>query len=148
LIDATQRVAGGDYANAATLYHEAIACCRQGGLTLEEAMVRIAFGGMCVAAGITDLAVKSYERAAAIAQAEQVWSLACQAWLGAGGAHRMRNNHREAAQAYETAATMAAQAELSILQIEALRLSASCHLAARQPAQARSGDDAKVFAPA
>jgi len=149
LIDATRRTAAGEYAGAATLYHEAVACCQEAGLSVEEGMVRIALGGMCLATGHIEVALKSYEQAAAIAEAGKSWSLACQAWLGAGAAQRMRNEDAAAAHAYETAAAMAAHAEMPLLQIEALRLSGTCQLTGKRQARGQRGDwQYPVFDPA
>jgi tetratricopeptide (TPR) repeat protein len=129
LLDAAERTGAGEHRAAAERYREALALCAAGRRVLEEAMVRLALGGACLAAGAADLAVRSYREAAELAQAEGAWALACHGWLGVGGAHLTRERYRPAAAAYRAAAEAATRAGAAPLQREALRMMDTCRSA-------------------
>jgi len=130
LVDAGERAAADDHAAAALLYSEARAWCAARGRVIEEAMVLMALGGTCLAAGMPKLAIKSYRRAAELAQAEETWTVVCQAWFGVGGAHLASKNYGAAAIGYRAAAETAKRAEVVELRIEALHMTGTCLLLA------------------
>ena len=86
LLAAAASTTAREHATAARRYEEAAALCASEGRVLEEAMARMGKGGACLAAEAPELAATSYGKAAALAEGEEAWPLACQAWLGAGGA--------------------------------------------------------------
>jgi tetratricopeptide (TPR) repeat protein len=128
LLRAAEATGAGLPFEAAALYREARALCRAEQLALEEAAVLMALGGACMAAQVPALAAESYEDAAHIAEARGEWTLACQAWLGTGGADLSRKHYLLATYAYRAAAAAAQQAQIVPLRIEALRMLGSCLL--------------------
>lgn len=128
LLDGGQKTAAHDHRGAARESRNARALCQAEGLVLEEAMVLIALGGACLAAGAVNLAVESYREAAGLAEGKEAWPVACQAWLGAGGAHLTAKRYAAAAVAYRAAAAAARRGEAPILVIEALRMEGTCAL--------------------
>jgi hypothetical protein len=126
LLDAGHASAAGEHAAAAVLYRQARAVYAAEGLKTQEAMVLIALGGACLGAGAPGLASESYTKAAELARAEEAWSIACQAWLGAGGAHLMSKEHVPAAAAYRAAAQAAEMAGVPVLRVESLRMAGTC----------------------
>ena len=107
LLRAAESMAAGLPAEAAETYREARALCQIEGLIHQEAAVTVALGGACLAARALDLAARSYHDAAALAETVEEWPLACQAWLGAGGAYLTQAEHAPAAVSYEAAAAAA-----------------------------------------
>ena len=130
LLDASKEAipSDADPIRAEELYREAQAGCAARGHPLEETVVLLALGGTCLAAGATELSIKSYWRAAEIAQAEDAWMLVSQAWFGVGGAHLTGKNYKAAAMAYRTAAEAAARADIAALRTQALRMAGTCLL--------------------
>jgi len=86
----------------------------------------MALGGACLAAKATDLGAASYHQAAILAEQIEAWPLACQAWLGMGGAYLLRQEYAVATVAYRTAAKVAKRATIVPLHVEALRLAGMC----------------------
>jgi hypothetical protein len=128
LLRAAEAMGAGRPSAAVMLYREARALCQVEQLVHQEAAVLMALGGVCVAGQVPDPGAESYRQAAVLAESVQEWPLACQAWLGVGGAYLTRGDHASAVLAYRTAAVMAKHAEIAPLRIEALRLEGSCLL--------------------
>jgi hypothetical protein len=126
LLDGAEQGAAGHAVIATNLYREAQGLCAGEGLVLEEALVLIALGGMCLGAGVLDTAVASYRQSAALARTKQAWGVVCQAWLGAGGADFTREHHEPAALSYRAAAEAAQLGEIAVLGVEARRLEGTC----------------------
>lgn len=128
LLQAANESRRGQHVVAAARFRDARALCQSESLALEEAMVLLALAGTCLAAGSAELAIDAYEKAAEIAEGVDENEVACQAWLGVGGAH-MTDNHLElAVAAYRMSAAAAARAQMTVLQIEALRMAGTCAL--------------------
>ena len=128
LVDAAMATGRRDHEGAATHYRAARELCERGGLVLEEAMVLIALGGACLAAGEVGLAGDAYRRASETAERIEAWQVACQAWLGAAGAHLTAKRYEAAALAYGLAAGAAERGAIAVLGVEALRMKGTCHL--------------------
>ena len=126
LREAAARTAAGEHAAAAGQYEQAAALCAAAPLPDEEAMVRIALGGAYMAAQVPELAVESYGKGAALAEALEAWPLSCVAWLGAAGMHVALGKDTLAAAAYEAAANAAGEADLPEVRDEAQRLRGEC----------------------
>ena len=128
LVDAAMATGRRDHEGAATHYRAARELCERGGLVLEEAMVLIALGGACLAAGEAGLAGDAYRRASEMAEKIGAWQVACHAWLGAAGAHLTAKRYEAAAMAYGGAAGAAERGGIAVLGVEALRMKGTCHL--------------------
>jgi hypothetical protein len=111
---------------AARLFEQARALCAAERLVMEEAGALMSLGGAWVVAQMPELAIESYSKAAGLAEQAGEWTMACHAWLGAGGANLMRESYAPAAVAYRAAAAAAQQGELPVLRIEALRMAGTC----------------------
>ena len=136
LLDGAQQAAAGNAALAATLYGKARRLCAGEGLVLEEALVLIALGGMCVGQGALENAVASYRQAAVLAEHKEAWGVVCQAWLGAGGAELTSKQYESAAESYRAAAKAAQRGEIAVLALEARRLEGTCWLLAGEEEEA------------
>jgi hypothetical protein len=136
LLDGAQQAAAGNAVLAATLYGKARRLCAGEGLVLEEALVLIALGGMCVGQGAVENAVASYRQAAVLAEDKEAWGVICQAWLGAGGAELTSKQYEPAAEAYRAAAVAAQRGEIAVLVLEARRLEGTCWLLAGEEDEA------------
>jgi tetratricopeptide (TPR) repeat protein len=126
LLSAAEALSVGRPIEAAALYREARTVCQTAGLVEQEAAVLMALGGACLAARVPDLGAESYQRAAVLAEQVEAWPLACQAWLGMGGAHLLRAEHAAATVAYRSAARVAKRARIVPLRAEALRMAGTC----------------------
>jgi hypothetical protein len=135
MLDAATKTADQDHAGAAASYAQARSLCVTVGLVMEEATVLMALGGACVAAGAPDQAIEHYTAAAGIAERAEAWALACQAWLGAGGACLVHGVTTSAETAYRTAARTARAGGIAVLEGEALRMAEACGGAAKLPAR-------------
>lgn len=127
LFEAGRATGRGDHEAAARCYESARWACVREGLALEEAMVLMALGGACLAAGKPTLATLAFARAAELARGVSAWPLACQAWLGVGGAHFTAERYEAAAIAYRVAAETALRGDLAILGVEAFRMAGESH---------------------
>lgn len=128
LLDAADRTRQGDMMGAAERYGRAITLCQAAELTTEEASVRMAHAGACLAAGNAPAALESYSKAAELGERENAFPIVCQARLGAAGVAFAFKRYGHAAMAYEAAAEAARRAELPLLRIEALRMAGTCHV--------------------
>jgi hypothetical protein len=126
LLGAAEALGAGRPVEAATLYREARTVCQAAGLVEQEAAVLMALGGACVTARAPDLGAESYHQAAVLAEQAEAWPLACQAWLGMGGAHLLREEHAAATVAYRAAAQVVKRATIVPLHVEALRMASTC----------------------
>jgi hypothetical protein len=129
LLEAAALVVTSGIEEATGPYERAASICAREGLGEQEAMMRLALGGLYTATERVELAIESYAKAAGLAEAVEAWSLACQSWFGVGGVHVARENYGAAVLAYQAAEVAASKAELSLLRIEALRLAGTCLLA-------------------
>ena len=130
LLDGAREGAEGRPVVAADRYREARALCAQEKLILEEALVLIALGGMCLEVGALNASIESYRQAAELAKAKKAWGVVCQAYLGVAGAELTREVYAPAALAYRAAAEAAQQGEIPALGVEARRLEGTCWLLA------------------
>jgi tetratricopeptide (TPR) repeat protein len=126
LLAAVQSMGSGRAAEATSFYAEARTVCQAEGLVEHEAAALMALGGACLAAKATDLGAASYHQAAILAEQIEAWPLACQAWLGMGGAYLLRHEYAVATVAYRTAAKVAKRATIVPLHVEALRMERTC----------------------
>lgn len=126
LLAAAESMGTGRAGDAAALYAEARTVCQAEGLVEHEAAVLMALGGACLAAKATELGATSYHQAAILAEQIEAWPLACQAWLGMGGAYLLRNEYAVATVAYRTAAKVARRTQIVPLHVEALRMAGAC----------------------
>jgi len=126
LVEAGRATGRGDHQIAARCYEAACSACTRKGLALEEAMVLVALGGACLAAGEATLAGDAYARAGELARKLEAWPLVCQAWLGVGGAHFTGERYEAAAIAYRAAAEAALTGDLAVLGEEVERMIGEC----------------------
>jgi tetratricopeptide (TPR) repeat protein len=126
LLAAAESMGTGCAVEAAALYAEARSVCQAEGLVEHEAAVLMALGSACLAAKATELGATSYHQAAILAEQIEAWPLACQAWLGMGGAYLLRQEYAVATVAYRTAAKVAKRATIVPLHVEALRMAGTC----------------------
>jgi tetratricopeptide (TPR) repeat protein len=128
LLDAAESTRQGGSTKAMELYRRAIVLCRAEDLMIEEACVRMALAGACLAAGEAPAALESYRKAAELGEKKKAFPITCQAWLGAAGICFTFKRYQHAATAYESAAEAARRAPLPLLRVEALRMAGTCHL--------------------
>jgi hypothetical protein len=86
VLDAAEALAAGRPTEAAAVYREARRLCQAENLPEQEAAMLTGLGGAYLAAQKPRLAADAYRESAGVAEQAEAWPLACQGWLGMGGA--------------------------------------------------------------